>query len=33
MLRKARDAVAGVLDGYSLAMLARVGKKRGDKAA
>ena len=33
MLRKARDAVAGVLDGYSLAMLAKVGKKRGDQAA
>ena len=27
MLRKARDAVAGILDGYSLAMLARNNRK------
>lgn len=33
MLRKARDAVAGVLDGYSLAMLAGIGEKRGNEAA
>ena len=33
MLRKARDAIAAVLDGYSLAVLARIGKKRGNRAA
>lgn len=33
MLRKAREAVAEVLDGYSLAMLARTGRKRGNRAA
>ncbi|HEY6431184.1 MAG TPA: Rrf2 family transcriptional regulator [Acetobacteraceae bacterium] len=32
MLRKARDAVAGVLDDYSLAMLARNGKRRAARA-
>lgn len=33
MWRKARDAVAGVLDGYTLAMLARIEKKRGNRVA
>jgi Rrf2 family protein len=33
MLREAREAVAGVLDGYSLAMLARIEKKRRNRVA
>jgi Rrf2 family protein len=33
MLRKARDAVAGVLEGYSLAMLARNNRKSAVRTA